>query len=273
MYAVIAGESRRSAAEARETLACRRLREEAVGTDNDMRSNSRTMSGWLVRASLIMVGLLVWGAAPAWAQNREKAWEVMPWLGQVRFGSLPKATDLPRTGDVVEIGYQDDLSYGFRFAYHWTKRHEIEFWLSSLSTKADTQWMGTRFNGTLMMDELRVKSIELRTDFVAANTNYIFNFFPHRRDKVVPFVTAGFGVLNLSTFGQTADQDLQELLLDLVGDENSLLLNYGGGIRFFGGERAGFRIDARRVHFSTDAAGNQDYLEFAVGVTLILGGA
>lgn len=244
-----------------------------MGTKNDGECNSRRKGGRLVRGMLSAAGLLICAAAPVWAQNREKAWEVMPFVGQTQFSGGAEVSDLPRGGDVTGINYKDDLSYGFRFAYHWTKRHEIEFCLSSMSTTADVQWAGTRFNNTLMMDERRMKGAELRTDFVTVDANYIFNFFPHRRDKIVPFVTAGIGVLNLSSFGQTADPDLQEVLLDLIGDENSAVFNYGGGIRFFGGERAGFRIDARKVHFSTDAFGNQSYLELTLGVTLILGGA
>lgn len=173
-------------------------------------------------------------ATPAKAQNREKAWEVYPYAGYIKFAST--------------AGLDDSPSLGLDFAYHWTKRHEVEF----------------GFGGTSTNDSA---SGDFSADLITARVNYVYNIFLQRRDKVVAFVTAGAGVLEFSTFGFTTDPSL-------VGDEQDFMYNYGAGIRFFGGERAGFRIEARKIDYAAKgAAGNQSYLEVTMGLTLVLGGA
>ena len=81
------------------------------------------------------------------------------------------------------------------------------------------------------------------------------------------------GLINSSIFGQTAEPDLSPTLDLLVGDENTFMYDYGGGIRFFGSEKAGFRIDARQVHYDSSSRGRQDHIEIGFAVTLVLGGA
>jgi hypothetical protein len=51
------------------------------------------------------------------------------------------------------------------------------------------------------------------------------------------------------------------------------MYNYGGGIRFFGSEKAAFRIDARQVRYSSGSRGNQDHIEIGLALTIVLGGA
>ncbi len=173
-------------------------------------------------------------ATPLRAQNREKAWELYPYLGYVKFAS--------------KVGLDDSPSLGLNFAYHWTKRHEVEFGFGGTSTN-DTA------------------SGKFSADLITARVNYVYNIFLHRRDKIVAFVTAGAGVLDFSTFGFTTNPKL-------VGDEQDFMYNYGVGVRFFGGERAGLRLDARKVDYSKKGGGgSQNYLEVTLGVTLVLGGA
>jgi hypothetical protein len=168
----------------------------------------------------------------AWAQNREKAWELYPYLGYVQFFKT--------------TGLKDAASFGLNFAYHWTKKDEVEF----------------GFGGTSTKDRL---GAGVSADLITAHANYIRNLFLQRRGKVVGFATAGAGVLNFSTFGSTAS-------LSVVGDETELIYNYGLGMRFFGGRRAGFRIDGRRIRGTKN--GTKDvYTEITAGVTMILGGA
>ena len=230
------------------------------------------MRRWIGRVAVVLGAAAVLCAGPVQAQNREKAWEIFPYLGRVKFGGETTKKNLPGSDDVTVIKLADDTTFGLRFAYHLTKRHEIEFWFSSVSTTSGATLFRTRLNMTTMMPETRVKSIQLKNDFVTGNGNYVFNFFPQHRDKIVPFVTAGLGILDTSTFGRSADLDLQDLLNAIVKDETSLLYNYGGGIRFFGSPKTGLRLDARRVHFYTNSGGHQAFYEFVVGVTLILGG-
>ncbi len=171
--------------------------------------------------------------SPAWAQNREKAWELYPYVGHVQYGS--------------RAGLKNSPSFGLSFAYHWTKRHEMDFGFGGTSTKDSA----TR---------------QFSADLTTGHVNYIYNIFLHRRDKVVVFLTGGVGIVDFSTFGFTTN-------LDLVGDEQDFMYNYGAGIRFFGGRRAGLRVDARKVHYSTKRGGDQDYLEYTIGLAMVLGGA
>ncbi len=171
---------------------------------------------------------------PALAQNREKAWELNPWVGYTSFGK--------------KLNLDSTLSYGLRFGYHWTRHHMVEFGFAGASTK-DTA------------------TGNLSADLLAAQVNYIYNFFLQHRDKVVAFATAGAGVVSFSTFGFVSNPDL-------IGDENDSSLNLGGGLRFFGGRRVGFRLDAREIHFTQRRTKqSQDYTEIGAGLTIVLGGA
>ena len=172
-------------------------------------------------------------AGTAHAQNREKAWEIYPHLGYAKFGS--------------SAGLNDEVSYGFRFGYHWAKSQMIEFGFSGTSSKDSATG---NFNA----------------DLVVGHVNYIHNFFAHRRDRIVLYGSGGVGLINFSTFGITNDPEL-------VGDENDFMYNVGGGVRFFGGEKTGLRIDLRSVHWKNEAKQSQSFLEATVGVTIVIGGA
>jgi hypothetical protein len=47
--------------------------------------------------------------------------------------------------------------------------------------------------------------------------------------------------------------------------------NVGGGIRFFGGRRAGFRTDVHRTHFSDNGI-DINFWEITAGMSIVLGG-
>jgi hypothetical protein len=173
-------------------------------------------------------------AAPAWAQNREKAWEVNPYFGSMRFDKVDGATLLDDTWDI-----------GFRFGYHWTKHQMVEFGFFGGSTDSP--------------------DIDVTVDLLGGQVDYLYNFFVHRRDKVVLYAAGGIGVINTSSFGFVADPDA-------IGDKVHSSWNIGGGIRLFGGARAGFRFDVRRVSFS-DSGNDVTYLEPNIGLTIVLGGA
>lgn len=189
------------------------------------------MRRWVVRGVVAAAAASACLGGTAWAQNREKAWELYPYVGYIQFEK--------------KANLEDHSSFGLDFAYHWTKYDEVEIGFGAASTK----------------DLTKVVS----ADLITARVNYIRNLFLQHRGKVVLFGTAGAGVLNFSTFGNAAQTT--------VGDETDLLYNYGLGMRFFGGRRAGFRIDARRAHYSTRDLGSDTYTEITAGVTLILGGA
>ncbi len=211
------------------------------------------------------------GLGAASAQNREGAWEVMPYVGQIRFGDAGAAEGLPNAGDVTVVDLDDDFSFGFRFGYHYTKSQMIEFSFSS----AGAEGTATLFDASdpdpmTMLPRAKPTGIEL--DLLNVNVNYLYNFFLHHRDKFVVYVTGGIGLNNLSTFGRDIDPEIQKMLAELAGEENDFTYNYGGGLRIFGGKKAGVRFDVRQVHYRTDATGTEDFLEFQLGLTLILGG-
>lgn len=170
----------------------------------------------------------------AWAQNREKAWEINPYGGYLLFSKVEG-----------ERAFKDTWDLGFRFGYHWTKKQMVEFGFFGGSTDSP--------------------DIDVTVDLLGGQVDYLYNFFVHRRDKVVLFACGGIGLINTSSFGFVSDPEL-------IGDEVHLSYNFGGGVRFFGGPRAGFRMDLRRVTFS-DSDADVNYLEATVGLTVVLGGA
>jgi hypothetical protein len=213
-------------------------------------------------AAGILVVLAGAGGA-AWAQNREKAWEVTPYFGLTDFGStgeIDQVQGVPNSHTVLEV--ENDNNFGFRFAYHWTKRHEIEFAFGGLGT-----------NGTAVSDDPNRPTAGYQQDILTGRADYIFNIPLQRRDKVVAFVTAGLGILNSSTFGQSPDADMQLILESFIGDENVFMYDFGAGIRFFGSPKTGVRLDVRRVEYSSDTTGDHDLMEYTLALCLILGGA
>jgi hypothetical protein len=192
----------------------------------------RLPAGIALFAVMAVAGFL---GPSARAQNREKAWEINPYAGYMAFSKVEGEQAFNNTWDL-----------GFRFGYNWTKHHEVEFGFYGASTE----------NG---------EGLDLSIDLLGGQVNYIYNFFLQRRGRIVGFATIGAGLVNVSSFGFVSDPEL-------VGDSVDPSYNAGVGIRFFGGERAGFRLDIRRVLF-TDSDVDVGYTEAAVGMTIVLGGA
>jgi hypothetical protein len=239
--------------------------------------------------SRIIKGLLGLGAAwlcvtgTALAQNREKAWELYPYVGYVRYGApnlgdtTTLKTNVPtgfNTTDVITSTIDNNFSFGFRFAYNWTKHQEVEFGFGGNSTKAQVLLTETMEDilPPLTTPPPTYHAGDLSVDFLVGQANYTFNFFPTRRDRLVLYVSAGVGLVNTSVFGNTADPLLTSVYDDLVGDEVDLMYNYGGGVRLFGGRRTGGRLEIRQFKYSA-ARGDQDYLEVTLGLSIVVGGA
>ena len=220
----------------------------------------RFINGVMLLAAVVAVD----SARPLFAQNRVQAWEVVPYLGWVSFGDPAVIDGLPLPGDQATVKNDDDLNFGFRFGYHITKKQMVEFTFNSLATDSSV----TLFLASTMT----TKFTDMQTDVVTGDINYTYNFFVHHRDKVVLYLTGGLGLINTSTFGTSPDPDLQRLLDDLVGDEVDIAYNYGGGIRLFGSPKIGVRFDLRQYRYDVEPQGDLDFLEFSVGLTMILGG-
>lgn len=217
----------------------------------------------ILRCMLVLTVAAGGLAGEARAQNRDAAWEVFPYLGYMKFGASSKIEDFTAAGEAAEIALNGAGSWGLRFGYHFTKQQMIEYAFGGSGTDGTATVKAT--GGS--------KSVDFKADVFTAQVGYVYNFFLHHRDKIVGYLSGGTGIFNFSTFGQSSDPDLQLALNNLVGDENDFMYDYGGGMRFFGGEKAGLRIDARQFHYSARARGTQDYIEITVGLTFVLGGA
>ena len=212
---------------------------------------------WVVAILTAAAGL---GGA-ALAQNREKAWEVTPYFGFLDYGSTGEINSVPNVIDAHTVLEVDgDYDFGFRFAYHLTKKHQVEFAFGGSGTE-----------GVAVSDNYG--SQPFQQDILTGRANYIYNIPLHRRDKVMAYVTAGLGIVNISSFGHSTDPDMQLILETFIGDENVPLYDFGAGIRIFGSPKVGVRFDARRSAYSSDTTGDHDFMEYTVGVCLILGGA
>jgi hypothetical protein len=244
------------------------------------------MKGAGSRRGVILAGVAAaMLAGDAWAQNRDKAWEVTPEIGWIRYGAphlgdgttvVTSITPPRRTVSVVTSEIDDSPSYAFRFGYHWSRKQMIEFGFSGTATAGVFHNHKTVYDTTvppLNPPVSDVKSENVSIDLIVGHANYVYNFFMHHRGKVVGFVTGGVGLVNTSIFGQTAEPDLQPILDSLVGDENAFMFNYGAGIRFFGSEKVGFRIDVRQVRYDSSSRTQQDHIEAGIALTLVLGGA
>jgi len=211
---------------------------------------------WVVGVLAVTAGM----GGTTLAQNREKAWEVTPYFGFMTLGSTGELNGVPTSADTAELTVENDYTFGFRFAYHWTKKHEVEFAFGGMGS-------------TGQLDSNNHGSQGYQQDILTGRVDYIYNIPLHRRDKIMGYLTAGLGVVNISTFGQSADLDLQAMFESFVGDENVPMYDFGAGIRFFGSPKVGVRFDVRRSAYTSGTTGDYDFLEYTVGLCLILGGA
>jgi outer membrane beta-barrel protein len=231
-----------------------------------------------------LVAVTAWFAVPgeAWAQNREKAWEVFPFLGYLNlsnpgFGdALVVRPNIPTPNEstitLVSSEIENDLSLGLRFGFHWSKRHMIEFAFAGSATTANLSLTDTVVDKASGSSTSTTVGESLSVDIMYGEVDYVYNFFLHRRDKIVAYLSGGGGVVITSVFGLTAEPRLRPILDAYVGETNDFSYNVGGGVRFFGSEKVAFRIDLRQIRYSPESRVEQDILQLSMGVSLILGG-
>jgi hypothetical protein len=181
------------------------------------------------RFHALLVGLLLVLFAPtaARAQHGGNSWEFGPYLVATDYDSL------------TEIN--DDEGFGFRFGYNFTRLHQVEVFLDTVSTHDNV-----------------TGQIDVRTGELA--TNYVFNFNFQKHQPVVPYLTGGFGFIRFSTSAPGAGS----------ADELDPMFNFGGGVRFFLGRMFNIRLDFRSIfyHGGNDVLPYIDYQnnEFSLGV-------
>ena len=239
------------------------------------------MRNWSVKGALLLLAVLVWSTGSAEAQNRAGTWELLPFGGYIDY-SAPKLGDqvVSSTPNPPETKFQafvsrldDNPSWGFRFAYHWTKSHMIEFGVSAGSSDARIEQTTTVEDAGGMVISTEIKEQELDADIIVGQVSYVYNFFLHRRDKVVAYVVGGIGVISTSVFALADDPDFAAILDDVVGDNNNFAYNYGAGIRFFGSDKVGFRLEVRKYEYSIGERDDLDHVEASAGISIIIGGA
>lgn len=182
---------------------------------------------------LALLPALLAVASPALAQNRSESWEFGPYIVGFNFDS--------------EIEIEDRWGAGFRFGYNFVPMHEIEFAFEAVDTEDDV----------IHLIDVKVAQIQ---------ANYVLNFVFDRHQKVVPYFTAGLGVIRFEVDEPFIGSD----------DETDSLFNFGGGVRFFFTRQFNLRLDARFVSYTGDNVilRDQDYTnqQFSVGVGWVLGG-
>lgn len=81
----------------------------------------------------------------------------------------------------------------------------------------------------------------------------LYHLWP--KEKFVPYIAAGIGYISLDD--------------DRIKDDNSPLLNYGGGFHYFYSNRTIFRGDVRHLHTFSES---HDNLSYVLGLTYLFGG-
>jgi len=183
----------------------------------------------LIPALLVIFPFL---ASPALAQNRAKTWEIGPFLTSTDFDA--------------DTEIKDEFGLGFRFGYNFSPLHEMEFSFDHVDTE-------DKVTGAI------------DTTVGKFQTSYVFNFNFDRHQMIIPYVTAGLGVIRFEVSAPGFGSD----------DENDNLFTWGGGVRFFIGKVFNIRLELRSVFFDGDdvvlrSIGYQDN-EFSVGAGWVLG--
>ena len=149
----------------------------------------------------------------------------------------------------MSINLDHGMSVGMRLGYNITERWGVEATGGYVNTDTDGDWYYIPDNNNV--------------DFYFFHLDAIFHILP--QEKVVPYLAAGGGALNIDPTHFSADIDP--------------LFNYGLGIKYFLQEWVAFRVDVRHL-MSIDELDNFDdpgknlhnNLSFDAGLTFSLWG-
>jgi outer membrane beta-barrel protein len=184
--------------------------------------------------SILILALFVFSLAEsqAWAGIRSRSWEFGPYLV---FTDYDPDTEI-----------DDDEGLGFRFGYNFTRLHEFEAAFSTVNTTDN------------VFGDIDVHTGE-------AMANYTFNFNFERKQPVVPYFTAGLGLLRIEVDAPGGPND----------DETDPFFDIGGGVRFFISKTFNIRLDFRSVFYEGDntVLPEIDFNnnEFSIGVGWVVG--
>ena len=179
---------------------------------------------------------LATAASPALAQNRSESWEFGPYLVGFDFDS--------------EIEIEDKWGAGFRFGYNFVPMHEIELSFEAVDTEDDVFHL------------IDVKVGQFHAD-------YVFNFAFDRRQKVVPYLTAGIGY-GYRKFFLRASSPIERIAREY--SINSFTMHYGFGFLVRTSEDTRFNAGLTGVsHFSSRTGEfNYDTTGVSIGLGLLL---
>jgi len=193
-----------------------------------------------MKSQLKLWGLASLGAAslisaPAFAQVEPQSQEVSAYAGQL-FGD--KLTDTPVSGQVPEL--DDDLTYGFRYAYNLTPHLALE------AAVGETPSSATRLAG---------EDIDL--DLTTLDVDAVWHFNPGAR--VVAYAIGGVGYaranLDEPITGLVAGQPVS------IDDDEGFTLNAGAGAKFYVNDRVLVRLEARYRYLDGVLDSHEDSLD------------
>lgn len=170
-------------------------------------------------------------APQAEAKNRDNAWE---------FGAYVSHLD----GDRGE-GVDNSVGFALRAGYNFSAKVEAELFLSRSSTEV--------FGND--------------AEFVRAMAVITGNFLTDRDGSLVPFVSAGLGVVNetIDAFRDSGGNQVPESF------DSAAIITLGVGARNFFTDNWGIRYEGRYVHHDLFEEGQNEYI-VAAGVTWLVGG-
>lgn len=174
-----------------------------------------TKKAWMaLLASLILAG----GALPASAQIEAGSQMVTGFAGGQLFDIGDQFTS-------SGTNFQTKVNLGARYQYNFTPHWGVEG--SFLYSPGDTELLRGAFP-------------DVSVDAYYYSANAVYNILP--KQKIVPFVTAGIGAVNLDVSrGDT---------------ESFFTFNFGGGVLYPVARRFLVRFDVRDYVYSADGLGN-----------------
>lgn len=213
------------------------------------------MGGWP-----LLLGVILLSAFPAQAQERKNTWELGVFTGLIQFGE-----DGIRKDDILaEVVTDADFVTGIRIAYN-----------------ASNHWMAeVVWDVTLTQFEAPYEDIAI--DYNSIQLNGIYNFRNNIAPGVDPYLTAGFGLIDIEVEGTRFDQSaaggLGRPTVDWLPYDNNNgtvettenMYHYGLGLRVFGTENFGFRFELKQRRYDIWESRSSDE-EFTFGLMWTVG--
>jgi outer membrane beta-barrel protein len=192
-----------------------------------------------MKSHLKLLGLASLGAAslvsaPAFAQVEALSQEVSAYAGEL-FGD--QLTDTPVSGQVPEL--DDDVTYGFRYAYNLTPNFALE------ASVGETLTSVTKLAGG-----------DIDLDLSTLDLDAVWHFNPG--DRVVAYAVGGVGYARANLDDPiTGIVDGQPASID---DDEGFTANAGVGAKFYVNDQVSVRLEARYRYLDSVLDNHDDSL-------------